>query len=60
VVQGLSAEGRAAVEKTIAEQGGQLCRVEKPRLSLDSFFLQEVEQREAERSTESQKEGGAQ
>ena len=61
VVQGLSAAGRAAVEKTIAEQGGQLCRVEKPRLSLDSFFLQEVEQREAERSTESQKEeGGAQ
>ena len=47
VVQGLSAEGRAAVEKTIAEQGGQLCRVEKPRLSLDSLFLQEVEQREA-------------
>jgi len=60
VVQGLSAEGRAAVEKTIAEQGGQLCRVEEPRLSLDSLFLQEVEQREAERSTESQKEGGAQ
>jgi len=60
VVQGLSAAGRAAVEKTIAEQGGQLCRVEKPRLSLDSLFLQEVEQREAERSTESQKEGGAQ
>lgn len=61
VVQGLSAEGRAAVEKTIAEQGGQLCRVEKPRLSLDSLFLQEVEQREAERRTESpKKEGGAQ
>ena len=59
VVQGLSAEGRAAVEKTIAEQGGQLCRVEKPRLSLDSLFLQEVEQREAERSTESTKEEGA-
>ena len=61
VVQGLSAEGRAAVEKTIAEQGGQLCRVEQPRLSLDSLFLQEVEQREAERRTESTKEeGGAQ
>ncbi|KRP37455.1 MAG: ABC transporter ATP-binding protein, partial [Opitutaceae bacterium BACL24 MAG-120322-bin51] len=60
VVQGLSAAGRAAVEKTIAEQGGQLCRVEKPRLSLDSFFLQEVEQREAERSIDSQTEGGAQ
>jgi ABC-2 type transport system ATP-binding protein len=60
VVQGLSAAGRAAVEKTIAEQGGQLCRVEKPRLSLDSFFLQEVEQREAARSGESQTEGGVQ
>ncbi|MFT5623353.1 MAG: ABC-2 type transport system ATP-binding protein [Bacteroidia bacterium] len=60
VVAGLSAEGQAAVEKTIAEQGGKLCRVEKPRLSLDSLFLQEVEQREAARSTESQTEGGAQ
>jgi len=60
VVQGLSAAGRAAVEKTIAEQGGQLCRVEKPRLSLDSLFWQEVEQREAARSTESQTEGGVQ
>lgn len=60
VVQGLSAEGRAAVEKAIAEQGGELCRVEKPRLSLDSLFLQEVEQREAERRAESQTEGGAQ
>ena len=60
VVQGLSAAGRAAVEKTIAEQGGQLCRVEKPRLSLDSLFLQEVEQREAARSAESKTEGGVQ
>ena len=60
VVEGLSAEGRAAVEKTIAEQGGQLCRVEKPRLSLDSLFLQEVERREAERSDGSKTEGGAQ
>ncbi len=60
VVQGLSAEGRAAVEKTIAEQGGELCRVEKPRLSLDSLFLQEVEQREATRKTASKTEGGAQ
>ena len=59
VVQGLGAEGRGGVEKAIAEQGGGLCRVEKPRLSLDSFFLQEVERREAERSTESQSEGGA-
>ena len=60
VVEGLSVEGRAAVEKTIAEQGGTLCRVEKPRLSLDSLFLQEVEQREAARSTDSQTEGGTQ
>tara|TARA_B110000977_G_scaffold95322_1_gene125819 strand:+ start:2680 stop:3570 length:891 start_codon:yes stop_codon:yes gene_type:complete len=60
VVEGLSAEGRAAVEKTIAEQGGTLCRVEQPRLSLDSLFLQEVEQREAARSTDSQTEGGTQ
>ena len=60
VVEGLSAEGRAAVEKAIAEQGGTLCRVEQPRLSLDSLFLQEVEQREAARSTDSQTEGGTQ
>jgi ABC-2 type transport system ATP-binding protein len=60
VVQGLSAQGRAAVEKAIAEQGGELCRVEKPRLSLDSLFLQEVERRESERSTASKTEGGAQ
>ena len=60
VVEGLSAEGRAAVEKAIAEQGGTLCRVEQPRLSLDSLFLQEVEQREAARSTDSQTEGGIQ
>jgi ABC-2 type transport system ATP-binding protein len=58
VVEGLSADGLAAVKDTIAGQGGQLCRVEKPRLSLDSLFLQEVEQREAARSTDSQIEGG--
>lgn len=60
MVEGLSADGLAAVQKTIAEQGGQLCRVEKPRLSLDSLFLQEVEQREAARRTDLQTEGGAQ
>ncbi|MEO0510737.1 MAG: ABC transporter ATP-binding protein [Verrucomicrobiota bacterium] len=48
VVEGLTPEGRAAVEATIAEQGGRLARVEKPRLSLDSLFLQEVHQRESE------------
>ncbi|MDG1240986.1 MAG: ABC transporter ATP-binding protein [Opitutae bacterium] len=60
MVEGLSADGLKAVEKTIAEQGGQLCRVEKPRLSLDSLFLQEVEQREVARRTDLQSEGGAQ
>jgi ABC-2 type transport system ATP-binding protein len=60
VVEGLSAEGRAAVEKAILAQGGQLCRVEKPRLSLDSLFLKEVEQREIERRAQSKTEGGAQ
>ncbi|MEN8661127.1 MAG: ABC transporter ATP-binding protein [Lentimonas sp.] len=49
VIEGLSAEGRAAVEKTIAEQGGKLCRVEKPRLSLDALFLNEVKQQESAR-----------
>lgn len=56
VVEGLSAEGRAAVEATIAAQGGRLARVEKPRLSLDAFFLQEVHRRESEH-TAKQKEG---
>ncbi len=50
VVQGLSPEARAAVELTIKEQGGQLTRVEKPRLSLDAYFLKEVHQRESEYS----------
>ncbi len=49
VVEGLSPEARAAVEKTIAQQGGRLCRVEKPRLSLDALFLNEVQQRESAR-----------
>lgn len=47
VVQGLTAEGRAAVEATIQAQGGHLARVEKPRLSLDAFFLKEVDERES-------------
>ncbi len=47
VVQGLSDAGRAAVEKTVVEQGGRLTRVEKPRLSLDAFFLKEVQERES-------------
>ena len=56
VVQGLSAEGRAAVEAEIKAQGGQLARVEKPRLSLDAYFLKEVHEREIEHAT--QQEGG--
>lgn len=48
VVEGLSAEGRAAVEAEIKAQGGRLARIEKPRLSLDAYFLQEVQQRESE------------
>ena len=48
VVQGLSLEGRIAVENAIKAQGGHLTRVEKPRLSLDAYFLREVHQREAE------------
>ena len=60
VVQGLSATGRVAVEQAIIEQGGTLCRVEQPRLSLDSFFLQEVERRETARSTSTESKGGAQ
>lgn len=48
VVQGLSIEGRIAVENAIKDQGGRLTRVEKPRLSLDAYFLREVHQREAE------------
>lgn len=46
VVEGLSAEGRAAVEQAIREQGGALRAIEKPKLSLDSLFLQEVNERE--------------
>ena len=48
VVQGLSAEGRALVEAEIKAQGGRLARVEKPSLSLDAYFLKEVQERENE------------
>lgn len=50
VVQGLSPEGRAAVESAIEAQGGRLARVEKPRLSLDAYFLKEVHQLENARA----------
>ena len=46
VVQGLSDDGRAAIETEIKAQGGRLVRVEKPRLSLDAFFLKEVHELE--------------
>lgn len=52
VVQGLSADGRAAVEAEIKAQGGRLTRVEKPRLSLDAYFLKEVHDRENEHATQ--------
>ena len=47
VIEGLSAGGRAAVEKAVEQEGGRLVRVEKPRLSLDALFLQEVQERES-------------
>ena len=52
VVQGLNAEARAAVEAEIKAQGGRLARVEKPRLSLDAYFLKEVHRREIEHVTQ--------
>jgi ABC-2 type transport system ATP-binding protein len=58
VVEGLSAEGRAAVEATITAQGGRLTRVEKPRLSLDAYFLKEVHQRERAHAKQNYKKGG--
>lgn len=49
VVRGLSDGGRAAVEKAIADLGGELARVEQPRMSLDALFLEEVRGRESAR-----------
>ncbi len=57
IVKNLSEEGRSAVEREIKKQGGELCRVERPKLSLDSLFIREVEKREAEHVQQS-KEGG--
>ena len=48
IVQGLSMEGRVAVEAEIEAQGARLTRVEKPRLSLDAYFVNEVKRREEE------------
>ena len=46
IVSGLDVRAMDAVERAINEQGGRLCRVEKPRLSLDEFFLREVHRRD--------------
>lgn len=46
VVEGLDADGHMAVRQAIEAAGGRLVRVEKPRLSLDAFFLNEVQKRE--------------
>lgn len=60
VVEGLSLEGRGVVEAAIKEQGARLARVEKPRLSLDAYFLKEVHDRESKYSDLENKEGGVQ
>jgi len=52
VVEGLSPEGRKAVEAAITAQGGRLARVEKPKLSLDALFLEEVQKQERSRSAD--------
>lgn len=53
VVAGLSPEGRAAVEQAIIDQGGRLARIEKPRLSLDTLFLNEFQERDKTREMNS-------
>jgi ABC-2 type transport system ATP-binding protein len=58
VVEGLGPEGRSALEAAISKAGGRLIRKEKPRLSLDRFFLDEVQRLERARELAA-KEGGA-
>lgn len=60
VVQNLSPEGLTAVEREIKRQGGQLNRVEKPRMNLDALFVKEVQLREAEHIKRSKTGGGQQ
>lgn len=48
IVEGLGPDGHAAVQSAIEAGGGRLVRVEKPRRSLDSLFLKEVQRRESE------------
>jgi len=60
VVQDLCEEGCSSVERAIVKQGGKLCRIERPRLSLDALFIKEVELREAEHVQESKGRGDKQ
>ncbi|HKK17953.1 MAG TPA: ABC transporter ATP-binding protein [Opitutales bacterium] len=55
VVEGLEPDGHGAVRAAIEAGGGRLLRVEKPRLSLDAFFLKEVQLRESEHEAKSSK-----
>lgn len=48
VVEGLDPSGHTVVQQAIEAAGGRLVRIEKPRLSLDVFFLNEVQKRESE------------
>ncbi|MGB0744335.1 MAG: ABC transporter ATP-binding protein [Opitutales bacterium] len=57
VVEGLDAEGRDAIQRTIKASGGQLLRVEKPRISLDTLFLNEVQERESAYRSDNEREG---
>jgi len=52
VVEGLAGDGHAAVKAAIEAGGGRLIRVEKPRLSLDAIFLNEVQKREGKAAPE--------
>lgn len=45
VVEGLDPAAQFKVERTIAEAGGELCRVEKTQRSLDALFLEAVNER---------------
>lgn len=56
VIQGLDSEAKKALERQIKLMGGRLARVEKPRMSLDAFFLKEVHQRESDRAMNEEKE----
>ncbi len=58
VVQGLSEEGYSAVQREIERQGGELKRIEEPRLNLDTLFIKEVGLREAEHSQQAEEKGG--